>query len=214
MACRYPVLLVLTLALPATAQAQGLPPGIPAPTHDWGCEVLLCLANPAGPTAAPACVPPIQRLWRDLRRGRPFPSCRMAAGPNGRSYAQPGWSSYDPCPDGSSELPAGQFAELAAPMPATVLLTRSGAASTYAAASPGLLYAGIGNGADGLPYRSEAPPPVKVCVAGLRDTRSAWIGDAVAAVGRYDAVYVSPMQASARVIDVYVDDTFWHRVRW
>ena len=46
----------LALACAATAQAQS----------NYGCTVLLCLANPAGPTAAPACVPSITQLWWDL----------------------------------------------------------------------------------------------------------------------------------------------------
>lgn len=44
----------------------------------WGCEVLLCMANPAGPTAAPACVPPITRLWRVLAKGGSWPECPEA----------------------------------------------------------------------------------------------------------------------------------------
>ena len=40
----------------------------------WPCEVVLCMANPAGPTAAAACVPPIQRLWREM--SRPVSVCR------------------------------------------------------------------------------------------------------------------------------------------
>lgn len=42
-----------------------------------GCLVLLCLAAPSW-RAIPQCVPPITTLFRDLARGRPFPSCGMA----------------------------------------------------------------------------------------------------------------------------------------
>ena len=44
-----------------------------ASADDWGCEVLLCLSNPAGPTAVEQCKPPIQRLWDHLRHGHEFP---------------------------------------------------------------------------------------------------------------------------------------------
>jgi hypothetical protein len=42
---------------------------------DWGCQVLLCLANPGGPEQYSACVPPIEKLWTALRHGDPFPTC-------------------------------------------------------------------------------------------------------------------------------------------
>jgi hypothetical protein len=41
---------------------------------DWGCTVLLCLSNPAGPMAVPACVVPVQKLYAVLRGGG-SPSC-------------------------------------------------------------------------------------------------------------------------------------------
>lgn len=46
-----------------------------------GCLVLLCLAAPSWSSIA-QCVPPVQQLFRDLARGRPFPSCAMAGGGN------------------------------------------------------------------------------------------------------------------------------------
>jgi hypothetical protein len=42
-----------------------------------GCLVLLCLAAPNW-RAIPQCVPPIKQLFRDLARGKSFPSCSMA----------------------------------------------------------------------------------------------------------------------------------------
>lgn len=69
-----------------------------ASAADWGCQVVLCLANPAGPTAAAECVPPITRLWRDLARGRGFPSCNMnTAGSSGNS-ARHEYASGHNCP--------------------------------------------------------------------------------------------------------------------
>lgn len=41
----------------------------------WGCQVLLCLANPGGPEQYGQCVPPIERLWSALRHGDAFPTC-------------------------------------------------------------------------------------------------------------------------------------------
>lgn len=44
---------------------------------NWGCEVMLCLANPQGPTAVSQCVPPIKKLWKHLAKGRPMPVCKF-----------------------------------------------------------------------------------------------------------------------------------------
>jgi hypothetical protein len=207
-------LVPLALALSASAAiAQGT--AIPTPTHDWGCEVLLCLANPNGPTAVAPCVPPIQRLWRELARGHAFPSCSMATGPGGRSYAQPVSSYYDRCPNGMSELAPGQVAELAGPMrPTSAPTTRSGTSTTYTAASTGFTYTGIGHG-DGYGQPSaDSSPPVKVCVAGHRGTRHVSSGDTGYTVELYETIVVSPAQASPHLIEVYVDNALWHSVRW
>lgn len=42
---------------------------------EWGCQVILCLSNPSGPTQYAECRPPIHKLWRALAKGRPFPTC-------------------------------------------------------------------------------------------------------------------------------------------
>ena len=52
----------------------------PLAKAQWGCEVLLCLSNPAGPMAVSQCVDPIRRLYRHLALGRAFPSCEAADG--------------------------------------------------------------------------------------------------------------------------------------
>lgn len=50
-----------------------LPPYLTSPgraqANDWGCEVILCLSNPGGPTQFAECRPPIQKLWRELAEG-------------------------------------------------------------------------------------------------------------------------------------------------
>ncbi|MDR8105040.1 hypothetical protein KPB04_25265 [Burkholderia cenocepacia] len=54
-------------------------PGL-AYADDWGCQVILCLSNPGGPEQYGECVPPIERLWRALRHGDPFPTCGFGTG--------------------------------------------------------------------------------------------------------------------------------------
>jgi hypothetical protein len=56
--------------------------GLPAPARAVdGCLVLLCLAAPSW-RAIPQCVPPVRQLFRDLARGKPFPSCAMSGAGN------------------------------------------------------------------------------------------------------------------------------------
>lgn len=91
-------LLVASLVLGAAASAQA---------SEYGCKVLLCLSNPAsngGPKGVAECVPPINQLYRDLRKGRAFPRCDLADGNNGANYARVVFDPYDPCP--SSLQPA------------------------------------------------------------------------------------------------------------
>lgn len=79
-----------------TAGALFLAPA--AHADDWGCEVLLCLSNPAGPTAVSQCVPPIRKLWRELARGHAFPTCLMSN--SQQQYARHDWASARNCPPG------------------------------------------------------------------------------------------------------------------
>ncbi|MFO1219606.1 MAG: hypothetical protein U1E89_14665 [Burkholderiaceae bacterium] len=46
-----------------------------------GCLVLLCLAAPDW-RAIPQCVSPVRQLFRDLARGKPFPTCSMSGAGN------------------------------------------------------------------------------------------------------------------------------------
>ena len=54
-----------------------------------GCLVLLCLAAPSWSSIG-QCVDPVRQVFRDLARGRPFPSCDAAGGGN---HARNNWSS-------------------------------------------------------------------------------------------------------------------------
>ncbi len=203
----------LVLGLQAVV-AQDLA-SIPEGTQDWGCEVLLCLANPNGPTAVEECVPPIERLWHELARGHAFPTCAMASGPNGRSHALSTRRYYDRCPDGTTALAADGLAMLARPMRATAAPpTRSGAPSGFVAAAARAIYTGIGD-ADGFNRPGDRGAlPGKVCVANRRGTTQVGSGDDGVTVDLYDTVYVAPAHVSPRVIDVYVDGAYWQSVRW
>lgn len=49
----------------------------PSLTSDgiYGCAVILCLANPNGWASVGECKPPVKKLFRDLWKGRGWPSC-------------------------------------------------------------------------------------------------------------------------------------------
>ena len=79
----------------------------------WGCEVLLCLANPNGPKAVSECKPPINKLFDCLSWRHPckFPKCPMAGDGN---YAKQTSSAFDPCSQtgpGLTEAPKGYIVE-------------------------------------------------------------------------------------------------------
>lgn len=179
----------------------------PLHADQWGCEVLLCLSNPAGPTAEPSCKPPIHRLWRHLARGHSFPSCKMAKGKSGASYAQQGFSYYDPCPLGTRAVASGEKVARAG------AARQIGTRSFYGAA--GTVYAGIGTG-DGYFSRDRSGrPPLKICSGNKLGVT--WIGSDSRTsykVSLYDRVVTLAPHASPGIIDVYINDAFYQRVRW
>ena len=68
------VLIFMCVLVLMTGQAKS------AQASEWGCQVMLCLANPGGPTQYAQCRAPIEKLWSALRRGDPFPTCDFGAG--------------------------------------------------------------------------------------------------------------------------------------
>ena len=60
-----------------------------AKADDWGCQVALCMANPAGATAVPECAPVMQRLYDALKNKRPWPTCDRAQAPAPQQFFVP-----------------------------------------------------------------------------------------------------------------------------
>jgi hypothetical protein len=96
----------------AIAFTTGLLMSPHARADNWGCEVLLCLSNPAGPMAVKECVPPITRLYKAIFKWKPdpFPTCVLSSGIDsktaGGNYAHVAAPSYfDACPTGTTEVP-------------------------------------------------------------------------------------------------------------
>lgn len=179
-----------------------------AQASDYGCQVLLCLSNPNGPRAVSECRPPIDRLFRDLARGRSFPTCDLASAPNqsgGRSWAQQSYNVYDLCPEGTTALASGIFAIV-------------GTGSSRQAPRNTPVFVGIGEGSAG--YAEEGQQlPAKTCVGNRVGTTTVFVaGDegglfsTPAAV--YDRVFTLNNSNSPRAIDVYIDSQLYRRVRW
>jgi len=170
----------------------------------WGCQVLLCLSNPNGPEALSECQPPIERLWDQLRHGHPFPNCPEG----GSAYARPTSSYYDLCPAGTTELPSGLFGA--------------------AASARKLVYSGIGDGGNAAQQQyggMQTQIPPKVCVGRRVGQGIVFLptqgsgerggpGYQARVVGYYDQLAVLPAHSSPNVIDVYIDNALYKRVRW
>lgn len=183
----------------ATTQAQEI--GARTPPAPYGCVVLLCLSNPQGPTAVAQCVDPIRQLWAELRRGKAFPACEMAKGPNGGAEARMRSTMYADCPQGTIPLQAGELA-----MGARLITVQSHGNDEPITPDPDRFAAvGIGSGDDYLPNIESGTWPPKVCV-----TRPIGVGhlardEATITVTRYDELVILPAQGLRRYVDVSID---------
>jgi hypothetical protein len=144
-------------------------------------------------------VPPISQLWRDLAHipPRPFPTCdeaRPAVAVQNTTY-------YDPCPDGTTALDAGGLA-LQEGMPD--------------GSQPAV---GIGNGDNLAPNNGDGVfLSSKVCVG--RPVGQVWVmtgsGDNSLGgfVNAYNRIVILDPAMSPNVIDVYLNNALYRRVRW
>ncbi|NRF71364.1 hypothetical protein HLB44_30705 [Aquincola sp. S2] len=65
--------------------AAALCPTMAHAEETWPCEVVLCSANPKGPTALKECEEPMRKAWKAWSKGKKIPSCKRkdASGGNG-----------------------------------------------------------------------------------------------------------------------------------
>ena len=173
----------------------------------WGCEVLLCLSNPAGPTGVKECEPPIHRLWDHLRDGHEFPTCDMAKDGKSSAYAKLGFNFFDPCPAGTRPLAPGERA-----VQATM---GGGMRAAWKSTSISEVLTGIGDGAGYSFSDRYAKPMPLVCVGNQVGTTSVSPdGRSWFRVSVYDRVTLLRLQSSPRIIDVFINDALFRRVRW
>ena len=191
----------------------------------WGCEVLLCLSNPAGPMAVAACVPPIQKLYAAIFKWPPdpFPTCIMsngassASGGNYATLAAPA-TYYPPCKPGEVDLGYQQFGAMA-----TLDPTKPGYPSPpvyIAFGLPNGLVVGIGDGTGLNPSQfdgSISSMPWKTCVSGYLGTSTESVGDpgdgqSSIRVSLWNTMYMVPPSAGILSINVYLNSAFYRTV--
>jgi hypothetical protein len=107
--------IVPTALMLACAAVAAIGKPVLALADDWGCQVMLCLADPRGPETESQCVPPIEKLWSELRKGHAFPTCDFA-------------SSYN-------DLPANLQSAIPASVMQTMAASNSGGTNTFASGS-------------------------------------------------------------------------------
>jgi hypothetical protein len=77
-----------------------------AQASDHGCQVLLCMANPGGWSKIGECAPPMKKLFKDLAKGKAFPTCTFEngsgqdTGTSNQHYAKNQTASRYFCPSG------------------------------------------------------------------------------------------------------------------
>lgn len=188
-----------------------------AHADDWGCEVLLCLSNPAGPMAVSQCVPPIKRLYAAIfkRKPDPFPTCAMATSQNGtRSYANVEYNNYyDPCPAGTSALPSGSNAVQGTP----AQIQAQNNAGWWGNGPFTSFSVGIGDGA-GLYPSEDSPLGKKVCVGNAVGTVNVTVGNnwddrTTYQVGVYDRVAFIDPSLNGFAIKVFMNNNLYRTIR-
>ena len=173
---------------------------------DYGCKVLLCLSNPAsngGPKGIAECIPPINQLFHDLRKGRPFPSCDLADGNNGSSYARVVFDPYDPCPASLKPAVPGSY---------VIQGTRDLGNDTGRRGSRGYIIR-KGPKVSEPPGRNSDSVGPRACVGKLVGSYQLAGYDDNFTVAVYDQVIWQPAQ-TPQAIDVFVDNALHQRVRW
>ena len=175
---------------------------------EWGCELLLCLANPNGSKAASYCVPPITRLWKHLAKGHAFPNCKMTEEKG--AFARVNSNYYDLCPEKYGELADGTYAVRKRDYAGV----RS--VSYYPPIESVPYFVGIGNGQSIPRSREDGPPPLKTCVRGPAGsatfTKSGSDHIEHIRASLFDDITTIPPFGNPFVVDIYWDGVVQRRV--
>jgi hypothetical protein len=213
----------LTKMCASLSLALGLIAAPQARADNWGCEVLLCLSNPAGPMAVAQCVPPITRLYRAIFKWRPdpFPTCTMVNGGDAATtgnfaYVAPA-TYYDACPEGTTAVASGTYAAGGRqsnpsdrnpfswwlPTPPYILTTG--------------IVTGIGDGSGYFPS-TDNPMPAKICAGNYLGQTQSTTGTSsddytTINVNIYDRVVVVDPASDSFAINVHVSGQLYRVIR-
>lgn len=180
---------------------------VSAQASDYGCKVLLCLANPAsngGPKGVAECVLPINQLYHDLSKGRPFPTCDLADGNDGSSYARQVHDPYDPCPAALQTAPRGTHVVQGQKVPHDKPGQWAGNSAYTLTSEPQV---------SEVPTHSDDHAGPRACVGKPVGSYSVGGHDDSYTVNVFDKVVWQPAQ-NPRAIDVFIDHQWQQRVRW
>lgn len=195
---------ILALALAGTAWSLG------AHADEWGCKVLLCMADPRGPRTEAECNPPIDRLEAHLRHGGSWPTCDEAKGQQqGDSWVQPVWDPYDPCPAGTRAAQRGAYV-----VQGTRVQGMPARWAGWASARDWTL------SSEPAPSEATAPGSGERACVGTR-LGEFWVGnqdsegsqDQGYTVAVFDRV-VWQARKNPRAADVYINGQWYERTRW
>jgi hypothetical protein len=204
------------------ALAFGLATAPQARADTWGCEVLLCLSNPAGPMAVAQCVPPITRLYRAIFKWRPdpFPTCTMSNGSDSSSggnyaYVAPP-SFYDACPSGTTAVGAGTYAAVGRALTPVELAAQPRWNPQSFIMTSGFV-AGSGEGSGYFPSY-ENTMPTKVCGGNYlgqttQTTGTSWDDQTTITVNIYDRVVLIDPAADSFNINVMINSSLFRNIR-
>lgn len=194
----------------------------PQARASWGCEVLLCLSNPAGPMAVSQCVPPIQRLYSAIFKfpPDPFPTCLMVSGSGSASsgnYAYVGKPTfYDACPAGTNPEGLGSYAAVGRPpTPPEAAAMKPWARQPFVMTSA--FVEGVGDGS-GYHPRHTNPMPTKVCVGKYLGKITHAIGSSIGnstqiVVNIYNRVVLVNPAADGFNINVIRNNNYFRTIR-
>lgn len=196
-----------TLAFLGTAHAD-----------DYGCKVMLCMANPNGPTAENECKPPIERFLMEQAKKPPEkkPTCEEGK----PAVMKFGMRAFDACPEGTSTLGQGIPAiQLTSEVYKSLMLTdpRSYPMGVYPAlALPPdvVIQTGIG---DGSALGFLGAQGMKTCVAKPLGVLSASLNGPEASpttLSVFERIVTMAPALSPRVVDIFINDQLYRSTRY
>ena len=202
----YVLALLSPLAFISTAHAD-----------DYGCKVLLCMANPNGPTAENECKPPIERFLREQAKKPPEkkPTCEEAQPATMRF----GLRGFDACPADTSALGQGIPAIQLTPAVYKSMTTANPQGNRLEifqplTLPPGIvIQTGIGEGQgigflDGQAMKTCVAKPLGTLTVNLEGSESS------TSLSVFEKIVTMAPPLSPRVLDIFINDQLYRSTRY